>query len=111
MLNYQGVEIVQYAIISQIIPTFQEEDLDQQYKVLRDDIDQKLDRIEWLQGGLKVLDDELKKENQSPVELIDDAADQKERLQSRLEVLDDELEKQNQSPVELIDEAAAGIRR
>ena len=67
--------------------------------------------MEWLQSRLEVLDDELKKENQAPVELIDDAADQKERLQSRLEALNDELKKQNQSPVELIDEAAAGIRR
>ena len=31
--------------------------------------------MEWLQRRLEVLDDELKKENQAPVELIDDAAD------------------------------------
>jgi hypothetical protein len=31
--------------------------------------------MEWLQSRLEVLDDELKKQNQSPVELIDDAAD------------------------------------
>ena len=61
---------------------------------------------EWLLKRLEVLNDELKKENQAPVELIDDAADQKEWLQSRLEVLNDELKKENQSPVELIDEAA-----
>jgi hypothetical protein len=40
---------------------------------------------EWLLSRLKALNDKLKKQNQSPVELIDDAADQKERLQSRLE--------------------------
>jgi hypothetical protein len=31
--------------------------------------------MEWLQSRLDVLDDELNKENQTPVELIDDAAD------------------------------------
>jgi hypothetical protein len=37
-------------------------------------IDDAADQKERLQSKLEVLDDELKKQNQSPVELIDDAA-------------------------------------
>jgi hypothetical protein len=57
-------------------------------------IDDAADQKERLQSKLEVLDDELKKQNQSPVELIDDDADQKEWLQSKLEVFNDELKKQ-----------------
>jgi hypothetical protein len=58
------------AIISQIIPIFQEEAWNQQCKVFSDDIDGKLDHLgfnplkEWLLRRLKALNDKLKKQNQ-----------------------------------------------
>ena len=79
------------AIISQIIPIFQEEAWNQQCKVFNDDIDGKLDSIEfkplktWLMRRLKALNDKLKKQNQGHVR--------------RLEALNDKLKKQNQTSV------------
>ena len=72
---------VRDAIISQIIPIFQKEAWDQQCKIFSDDIDRKLDCLEldqalkeWLLSRLKVLNDELKKQNQASVEWVDDDA-------------------------------------
>jgi len=53
------------AIISQIIPIFQDEAWNQKCKVLSDDIDRKLDHLElkplkeWLLRRLESLNDEL----------------------------------------------------
>jgi hypothetical protein len=61
---------VRDAIISQIIPIFQEEAWNEQCKVFSDDIDRKLDHLgfnplkEWLLRRLKALNDKLKKQNQ-----------------------------------------------
>ena len=89
MPNYRIVKFVQHsylkmsrdAIISQIIPIFQKEAWDQQCKIFSDDIDRKLDCLEldqalkeWLLSRLKVLNDELKKQNQASVEWVDDDA-------------------------------------
>ena len=73
------------AIISQIIPIFQDEAWNQQCKIFSDDIDRKLDRLElkslkesllsrlkslleeWLLRRLKALNDQLNEQNQAPV--------------------------------------------
>ena len=73
------------AIISQIIPIFQDEAWNQQCKIFSDDIDRKLDRLElkslkesllsrlkslleeWLLRRLKALNDQLNEQNQGPV--------------------------------------------
>ena len=61
------------AIISQIIPIFQEEAWNQQCKIFSDDIDAKLDRLEfkrlkeWLLRRLKALNDQLNEQNQGHV--------------------------------------------
>jgi len=59
--------------ISQIIPIFQDEAWYQKCKILSDDIDRKLDRLElkslkeWMLGRLKTLNDQLNEQNQAPV--------------------------------------------
>jgi Na+/phosphate symporter len=79
------------AIISQIIPIFQEEAWNQQCKIFSDDIARKLDHLElkplkeWLLRRLKALNDKLKKQNQGHV--------------IRLKALNDKLKKQNQAHV------------
>ena len=73
------------AIISQIIPIFQDEAWNQQCKIFSDDIDRKLDRLElkslkesllsrlkslleeWLLRRLKALSDQLNEQNQAHV--------------------------------------------
>ena len=54
------------AIISQIIPIFQEEAWDQQCKIFSDDMEFK-SLTEWLWRRLKALNDKLKKQNQGHV--------------------------------------------
>ena len=85
MPNYRLVEIVlnvRDAIISQIIPIFKDEAWNQQCKVFSDDIDRKLDRLEfkplkkWLLRRLKALNDKLKKQNQGHVRRLKALGDQ-----------------------------------
>jgi len=61
------------AIISLIIPIFQDEAWNQQCKVFSDDIGRKLDPLEWISlkewllRRLQALNDQLNEQNQAPV--------------------------------------------
>ena len=74
------IQLFKNAIISQIIPIFQEESWNQQCKVYSDDINGKLDRSEldplkeWLLSRLDALNDKLMTQNQAPVDWVDNAA-------------------------------------